>query len=179
MHLRLNVFDIEFFKPAALNSGRWLLTGSVGARILDFGQSTTTLGTDATALVYQQLQGNAFTGAGPRLGLEAQRNLGSSAALYVRGGYALLVGGHTGTFSADDLVNVNSITIRENLSRTVTVADIEVGGSWRARQNVILSAGWMFQAWTDLGGTGGILNLTDNANILSFDGLVVRAALSF
>ncbi|HEY4312680.1 MAG TPA: Lpg1974 family pore-forming outer membrane protein [Pirellulales bacterium] len=179
MHLRLNVFDIDFFKPVALGAGRWLLTGSVGARIMDFSQSTNTLSYDSGTPSFTQFQTNAFTGAGPRATLEARRNFGPRTALYMRGGYGMLLGGHTASYSVDDIINVNSVTIRESLTRMVSVADIEFGGSWRASDRLVLSAGYMFQFWTDLGGTGGILNLTDNSNILSFDGLVTRASFQF
>ena len=179
MHLRLNVFDIDFFKPVALGNGRWLLTGSVGARIVDFSQSTTTLCYDNGSPSFSQYQTNAFTGAGPRLSGEARRNVGARGALYVRGGYGILLGGHSATYADYDIVNINSIAIRENLTRMVSVADIEFGGSWRASERWVLSAGYMFQFWTDMAGTGGVVSLSDNANVLAFDGLVVRASLQF
>lgn len=179
MHLRFNVFDIDLYKPVAFSGGRWLLTGSLGARIMDFSQSTTTLCYDNGASSFNQYQTNSFTGAGPRLALEARRNVGAWSALYVRGGYGILLGGHSGSYVANDLVNVNTITVNENLARMVTVADIEFGASWRATERWALSAGYMFQVWTNLASTGGLVALSDTSNILSFDGLVARASMQF
>ena len=135
---------------------------------------------------FQQASAISFTGAGPRLGAEARRNIGARGALYCRGGYALLLGAHTASLSAFanfDPSNPNNspstITINESLTRVVSVADIEFGGSWRLRDSVVLSAGYMFMSWIDIAGTGGIVSLTDNANVLGFDGLVTRLAIQF
>ncbi len=97
----------------------------------------------------------------------------------MRGGYGILLGGHSGYFASNDLVNVSSFVVNESLARMVTVADIELGASWRASDRWALSAGYMFQVWTNLAGTGGLVNLNDTSNILSFDGLVARASMQF
>jgi hypothetical protein len=46
-----------------------------------------------------------------------------------------------------------------------------------------VSAGWLFQAWFDLGTSGGKFDgyytVTENANIMSFEGLFVRGEIAF
>jgi len=181
MKMQLNVYDIEFFKPVALGGGRWLMTGSIGARILDYKQSIGTSVTDTNAIPTFLGQNNLkYTGAGPRAGLEARRIIGANGALYARGGYALLVGSRSAQANFQDFSQQGpAFMVNENLTKVISVADFELGGSWRYGNHVTLSAGWMVAAFTDLAGTSGTLNLTDNANILSFDGLVARAAFSW
>lgn len=179
--LRLDLFDIELFTPFVFDDGRWLVTASAGARIADFSQRWDILLIDDSAeVVFDQTLSLGFVGAGPRVGLAARRNIGTRGALYLKGGYAILLGerfGHVESTPLDE--GAPGFSLDENLTRMVTVTDIELGGSWRAWDHVILSAGYMFQAWTDLSGLTSNLNFTSNSNLLTFDGFVARCAVQF
>ena len=68
--------------------------------------------------------------------------------------------------------------------RLIPVAEIELGGTWQLGPCVNLSAGYLFQAWWDLGQFEQIqgnvfLNPIDDSNILSFDGLFARLEICF
>jgi hypothetical protein len=75
------------------------------------------------------------------------------------------------------------------VTRMVPTTEIELGMKWQPNDNWSVSAGWFFQAWFDLGmGTqttshllGGLgpQFLLDDSNIMSWDGLTVRAEYSF
>ncbi|HEY2841239.1 MAG TPA: Lpg1974 family pore-forming outer membrane protein [Pirellulales bacterium] len=186
MKMNLNVYDIEFYKPMVLGGGRWLMTGSIGARILDYRQTMNTIAIDSGRMpTFSERNDLRYTGAGPRASFEARRIVGANGALYARGGCALLVGTHNAQVQISEVDNSqqppqsNLITVTEGTTRVITNGDFELGGSWRFGDHVILSAGWMVAAFTDLAGMPASLNLTNTANILSFDGLVARAAVSW
>jgi hypothetical protein len=69
-----------------------------------------------------------------------------------------------------------------SLTRVVPVSEMEVGGTCRLGRHTVVSAGYLFHVWYDLGitqGIGGNLPSSDTANILSFDGLFVRGEWAF
>jgi len=72
---------------------------------------------------------------------------------------------------------------RESLTRTISVLETELGVSRQVHHGINLSLGWLFQAWTDLGTSGGTFGGffagADDANIMSFDGLFARAEFSY
>jgi hypothetical protein len=186
MKMNLNVYDVEFYKPMVLGGGRWLMTGSIGARILDYRQTMNTLAVDSVRTpTFSEQNDLRYTGAGPRASFEARRIVGANGALYARGGCALLVGTHNAQVQIMNVDNSQQppqnqlITVTEGTTRVITNGDFELGGSWRFGDHMILSAGWMVAAFTDLAGMPASLNLTNTSNILSFDGLVARAAFSW
>jgi hypothetical protein len=68
----------------------------------------------------------------------------------------------------------------------IPVTDIELGLSWKPRPCWEISAGYFAQVWWDLGmsedqGTqlGGSGFFLDDANIMAWDGLSVRAEYTF
>ena len=66
----------------------------------------------------------------------------------------------------------------------IPVAEIELGGTWQWSQCVSFSAGYLFQAWWDLGQFEQIqgnvfLNPIDDSNIMALDGLFARVEVSF
>jgi hypothetical protein len=179
-----NVYDLDYDAPMLPRNPHWALTGSVGVRVADFHQHYEDPLLDPTgALLSTGHFAAHFVGAGPRLGVEARRSFGQNGrlSLYAKGSGALLVGDYdfnTGTTVPGFTGNQSA-----HLTRLVPVAEMEVGASWQPWKRLTLSAGWLFQAWFDLGASGGqfggIYMPTDDANIMSFDGLVVRAELAF
>jgi hypothetical protein len=67
--------------------------------------------------------------------------------------------------------------------RVIPVAEAEIGGGWSPIPWFNVSAGWLFQAWFDLGGSGGTFGgfytVTENSNIMAFEGFFLRAELTF
>jgi hypothetical protein len=179
-----NVYDLDYDVPLLPRSSHWALTGSAGVRVADIHQHNEDPVLDPTGAVASIGSFAAhFVGAGPRLGVEARRYIGQSGrlSLFAKGSGALLVGSYdfTGGTAAPGFAGNQSA----DLTRLVPVAEMEVGASWQPWKPLTLSAGWLFQAWFDLGISrgqfGGIYVPTDDANIMSFDGLVLRAELAF
>jgi hypothetical protein len=67
--------------------------------------------------------------------------------------------------------------------RVLPVAEAEVGAGWSPFPWLNVSTGWMFQAWFDLGGSGGTFGgfytVTENSNIMAFEGFFLRAQVTF
>ena len=179
-----NVYDLDFNMPILAGTSHWAITGSIGVRIAEIDQSyDDPILTPAGAVMSNGFFTAHFIGAGPRLGLEARRYFGEAGrlSLFAKGNGSLLVGDYD--FKAGAALPVFAASQSTHLTRTIPVAEMELGVSWRPAQFLTLSAGWLFQAWFDLGASGGqfggIYVPVDTANIMSFDGLVLRAELSF
>ena len=181
--VEMNIYDLDFEIPILARSC-WAITGSIGVRIADIDQKYSD--------TIQQVVGGpvstgsftaSFVGAGPRLGLEARRYFGDAGrfSLFAKTHGSLLVGEYD--FTAGAVLPGFAANQSTHLTRTIPVAEMELGASWRPWRPLTLSAGWLFQAWFDLGASGGqfggIYVPVDTANIMSFDGLVLRAELSF
>jgi hypothetical protein len=178
--LNFNVYDIDYLKSLAFSGGRWLVTGSLGARIADIGQTESVVATVAGGEFSESGATTInFIGAGPRLTLEGRRNLGSYFSLYARGGYSILLGSLESTISSEQAFDDDSIRISDNRDRTVTVTEIELGASWSVTQNFILTGGYLFQAWSGLNNSIGQAVVIENSDFISFNGLVVRGIYSF
>ena len=179
-----NVYDLDFQLPILAGNCRWAITGSIGVRIADIDQKYSDPITTATgAAVTTGFFTASFVGAGPRLGLEARRYFGEAGRLsiFAKTSGSLLVGEYD--FTAGAALPIFAANQSTHLTRTIPVAEMELGASWRPWRPLTLSAGWLFQAWFDLGASGGqfggIYVPVDTANIMSFDGLVLRAELAF
>ncbi len=132
-----------------------------------------------------------FDGVGLRTGLLGRRYLGRQgvASVYVKGDISLLVG-EKDQEMVDFSNGTPSQVRRHSMSGTnvIPVTELEAGASVCLTRNTMLSAGYFLSAWHDLGigaeynygaGTVTQLNGWDDANILSFDGLFVRAEMGF
>jgi len=180
LRLRLDLYDMEYFRSFVSDDDSWYARSSIGVRIANFGQRTSMLAIDDMgSLVLDQTIGLGFTGAGPRLALEGRRILGSTAALYVRGSYALVIGQRDAHVDTTSTGQVPAINLDERSARAVTVGDVELGAAWQPLEHCVLSVGWILQGWTNLNGFQQNLNLANNANILAFDGLSVRAEVNW
>jgi hypothetical protein len=182
--VEMNVFDLDYETSFLARNSCWSLTGSVGVRIADVKQNYADPIVDPTGAAVSTGRFSAhFVGAGPRLGVEARRYLGHSDrfSLYARADGALLLGSYD--FTAAATLPVIAANQSVTLTRLIPVAEMELGASWQPWKALTFSAGWLFQAWFDLGASGGqfggIYVPEDTANIMSFDGLVLRAELAF
>lgn len=182
--LQFNVYDIEYFKSLAFTGGRWLVTGSAGARIADVNQNTWTDVAGIDQFNNSFLAGTfgnkvTFVGAGPRLTAEGRRNLGAWFSLYARGGYSILLGSSQVQAYETDITNNASFNARSIGTGTVSVVDCELGASWRPSGFLVLSAGYMFQSWQGFTRTIGQSPISSGSDFISFDGFVARAVFSY
>jgi hypothetical protein len=197
----LDVFDVDFSKTIPLGhplpacqSGcggcaSWDVTWSAGIRMADAQWGTRTQVINGSEQMEQlaELEMN-FDGAGPRLGLEGRRYLGDAGcwSLYARSYVSLLLGDYelvANRFEqegSDPALFTDKVTSR---TRVIPVTEIEVGATWRPTACATFSAGYLFQAWHDLGMSSEILGAEfgfyDDANILAFDGYFLRGEWSF
>jgi hypothetical protein len=77
--------------------------------------------------------------------------------------------------------------------RTIPVLESELGITWEPESCFKFTAGWMFQAWMNIGTSGGTFNGqnlpigpvnnafggADDADIMSFDGIFLRGEVNF
>ncbi len=169
----------------------WDITWSGGMRFAQVNSSRSfvavdegnTVTTDAVALMN-------FDGGGARFGMEGRRYFGSGGWLsaYLKGDISLLLGQidlraqrvvEGGT--APDLTNIQTLHHRQ----IVPVTEIETGLTGHITCSSSLTAGYLFQAWHDLGYRDSFNFPTfmetsyDDANILGFDGLFARLEVGF
>lgn len=199
-----NIYDIEFTKPIAFNYGDpcdpcgpqcppWDLRWLIGVRVGQVNRSLQSLTTDAegATLVDGSIDAS-FLGAGPRLGLEGRRYLGRRGNFWIqgKGSASLLFGSYDASMQS---IQPLGLTTAENntvahLRRAVPVLEMEIGATWRPTKCWCLSAGWLFQSWFDLGFSEDVSATCcpdifpasrDDANLLSFDGLYLRAEYCF
>lgn len=186
--ISLNIYDIEYLRPLLPAGSQWNLRWSAGARIADINQYY------GSAVSAQALGGlpltsgdyrTHFLGAGPRMGFDGRWRAGTTGFSLFAGGHgSLLLGTYGEQFSTTALLPTTFVASqRQNITRILPVFETEVGGSWQYANRLQFSAGYLFQAWFDLGtsgGTfGGFFTGTDDSNLMTFDGLFVRSELAF
>ena len=121
------------------------------------------------------------------VGLEGRRYFGMKhwCSVYLKGDISLLLGQmqqQVVRVDEDGLVT----TLTDRGRRIIPVTEIEAGGSLCLTRSSMLSAGYLFSAWHDLGfrdqfATETLVesNTTDTANILGFDGLFIRLEVAY
>src|SRR5581483_9004032 len=100
-----------------------------------------------------------------------------------RGGGSLLLGGYNSTSGAV-FTGVASANQAAHRMLTVPVIEAELGGAWQPTPSLMFSAGWLWQAWFDLGVSGGTTYggkfvEADTASIMAFDGLFLRGLYQY
>jgi hypothetical protein len=189
-HMALNIYDLDDVKRLDLPSfgcsccPDWDVRWSYGVRIINFNHTT-----DYFTPFETINNGESFTGAGPKFGLEVHRQIGhSKVSAYVSGTAALLLGesrAHSTTATPgifQTAVNVNEA----NGNIIVPDFNISVGLTWQPWCHTTFTGGWMFEDFGNLG-TAGAATCTGcsatSGNIgggdLSFDGLFLRAEHCF
>lgn len=198
--VKMNVYDLAVVRPLYFRGPNLGLEYSAGLRFADVEQFYDSTIRNGGQLTSNGIWSADFFGVGPyfavtgnitpprhdRLSLTAK--WGSSL---LAGGTALMVGGYdvSSQFTVPGAVVGGQSASR---TRVVPVTEMELGGQWRATNRLSLSAGWLFQAWWNLGASGGTFDTentplggdaafvgTDDADIMSFDGLYVRGELNF
>jgi len=180
-----NIYDLEFTREICARSRCWEAGLSFGARIADIEQFYGSVVTASNGAVVGQGEFSAdFIGAGPRLGVYGRQYFGCNRrfSLFASCHGALLLGQYD--VRADTMPVPGFQTGQaESLTRSVPVLETELGAAWRFSESVHVSVGWLFQAWFDMGASGGrfggFFAGADDANVMSFDGMFLRTEFSF
>lgn len=177
----LNAFDLDWVGRLNMLGGRLNLRPAAGARWADVREhNDTSTSAPGVGLIDTGSFNSHFTGFGPHFAMLGQYRCRptSQFSLLARGAASLLVGGFNNTSGAT-FTGVAAAQQSAHRTLTVPVLEAEIGGSWQPTENLTFSAGWLWQAWFDLGVSGGTtyggkFAETDSSSILSFDGLFLR-----
>ncbi len=199
-NITANIYDLDFGKTLCYGGPqnpcdcsfcpRWDMRFLAGVRIADISRDNNNVVTSSNGDIDSTGTINArFTGAGPRIGMQGRRYFGQCGrwSVFAKGTQGLLIGDY-------DMTRVRSTfnggitpgqvaSQTDSFCRMIPVTDIEVGTTWQVTNYCLLSAGWFFQCWWDLG-QGEVIGDSnfgplDTSNVLSFDGLFVRSELLF
>lgn len=184
--VNLNVVDLDFFFPVTRPGRRHSFLFNAGVRVADVEQSyVSVVSLAGTPLSVGDYFVN-FTGIGPHVGFEGRRSfLGERFSLFANLNASLLVGTYDVEYSVSPSPNpfFPQASQTESLSRTIPVLESELGAAFRLTDGIRLTGGWLFQSWWDLGASGGtfggMFTGADDANMMSFDGLVLRCEVLF
>lgn len=185
----VNAFDWDVVAPVFSRSQFYTLTYNAGVRFADVDQSYVSQVNSLAGLSQGSYQVDFF-GVGPRVGFKGYRHLREGMiSLFAGVNGSLLVGTYDVQFTnLPAFGNIPGSQI-ERQRRTIPVLDTEIGVSVRPTQNIQLSAGYLVQAWWDLGASGGSFSNfvlpqpaftgADDSNIMSFDGFFLRAEAAY
>ncbi|CAN0362195.1 unnamed protein product, partial [Ectocarpus sp. 4 AP-2014] len=122
-----------------------------------------------------------FDGLGLRFGVGGRRYFGRKGTIsaYLKGDISLLLGEVDYQVQTIPGLPVTQIST----TQVVPVTEIEAGLTANLTQNVTFSAGYLLSAWHDLGHraeydysiTGTQIQSMDDANMMTFDGMFLRA----
>lgn len=166
----------------------WDITWSGGVRFANVDSSLDYYNVRAPANIGSQQRFATsrvdFNGAGLRFGLLGRRYFGKQGLIsaYVKGDISLLLGDVDYTVTGN-FVNDTTLTS----TQVVPVTEIEAGITGYLTSNVSVSAGYLLSAWHDLGHraeydfgvTGTQILSMDDANLMTLDGLFIRAEAAF
>jgi hypothetical protein len=196
-NLNMNVYDIDYSKCVCYGGKKncngcetcpvWTLKYSAGVRIADVRRTDDNILLPVDSASIAGHISADFIGAGPRLGIEGRRYCRDGAfSLFAKGNMALLLGDYDLKESrfTPSVTPVLTENYFDSHARVIPVAEIELGGTYQISQRITASAGYLFQAWWDLGAFEQIpgnvfLNPIDDSNIMSFDGLFARIEVTF
>lgn len=179
--INLNAFDLDYVGRYTLGGGRLNLRPAAGARWATIRQHNDNSVIDPTSGTIGVGTFNShFTGFGPHFSLlgQARHRPDSPFSLVARGATSLLVGGFNNTSGAL-FTGVQGADQSAHRTLTVPVLEAELGAAWQPTPDLMFSAGWLWQAWFDLGVSGGTnysghFAEMDTASIMAFDGLFLR-----
>ncbi len=166
----------------------WAVTWYAGVRVANIELNSPSILFDANGAI--AADGNAlveFSGAGPKIGIEGRRFFGDCYrwSAYGKSNLSLLLGQYDVTLTKFTPAALQTSIQTYNFTRVVPVIDLEVGFSRQFGQNTLFTAGYFFQAYFDVStiNTVRFANFNtaaiDDANIMSFDGLMIRLEHTF
>ena len=180
-----NIFDLDLIKPILWVCGGCEFKYTAGVRIAQIHQFYQSTISESGSFFGGGIYAADFTGAGPRIGIQSERYFGACRqfSLFANAAGSLLVGQYDTNFGQSTTGPSFQATQNTDEIRVLPVAEAEVGAGWSPLPWLSVSTGWMFQAWFDLGGSGGTFGgfytVTENSNIMAFEGLFLRAQLTF
>jgi hypothetical protein len=181
----VNLFDLDLIKPILWVCGGCEFRYSAGVRIAQVSQNYQSVVSANGSFFSGGVFTAQFNGAGPRLGLQAERYFGRCRqfSLFANAAGSLLFGESDTHFVQVSLpLGFNGAQETDTI-RVVPVADAEIGTAWSPTPWLKFSAGWLFQAWVDLGGPegsfAGLYTAPNNSNMMAFEGLFLRTQLTF
>jgi hypothetical protein len=195
--VKLNVYDLEYLRRMEDPSWPAGVMYSAGLRLANLNQFYDSTVSAGGGVLSDGLFRVNWFGVGPYGTITGRVWLGECRrlSLFAKGGAALLVGKNNIT---TDVSVTGGFTGGQSASRilVVPVLESELGASWQPTDRWRLSAGWLVQAWFDLGVSGGtfsganlpaiglpaiqnVFGGADDSNIMGFDGLFVRAEYNF
>lgn len=177
--VRLNVFDLDLVGRYPIGR-QFVLRPAAGVRWADVRQHNDSTLSSALGPLTVGTFNTHFSGFGPHGSLLGQAYLAPNSpfSLIARGAGSLLAGGYSNVSGAV----ISGVAGGQQVAHrflTVPVVEAEVGGAWQPTPNLMFSAGWLWQAWFDLGVSGGTTYNgkyaeADSAGIMAFDGLFLR-----
>ena len=191
--VQLNVFDLEYLQRLKFPCQDVEFVYSAGIRFANVDQGYTSTirdaGDDVTSVGVFTAD---FDGVGPYFTLEGSTSRERCFSLLAKGGAAILIG----SYNVESGVTIPGVAVGGQSAeriRAVPILEGELGGSWHPNDRFTVSAGYLVQAWFNIGTSGGTFDgetlpiapidtafgQTDDADIMSFDGLFVRAELWF
>jgi hypothetical protein len=192
--VQMNVFDLEYLRPMEFNCAGVAFLYSAGLRFADVNQFyDSAITSAASARISDGRFDVDFFGIGPYLSLTGETRHGAcdQFSLFAKGAMAILVG----RYDISTQVTVPGAVGSQDADRvrSVPVLESELGVAWRPTTRLQLSAGWLFQSWWNMGASGGTFDGerlpfapvdtafggADDSDIMSFDGLFLRAELNY
>jgi hypothetical protein len=180
-----NIFDLDLIKPILWVCGGCEFKYTAGVRVAQIHQFYQSIVSESGSFFGGGIYATDFTGAGPRIGLQTERYFGACRqfSLFANAAGSLLVGQYDTNFGQSTTGPSFQATQNTDEIRVLPVAEAEVGAGWSPLPWLSVSTGWLFQAWFDLGGSGGTFGgfytVTENSNIMAFEGFFLRAQLTF
>lgn len=191
--VKMNVFDLEYVRPMRIPHPHMGFEYAAGLRFADVEQFADSTIRNGGIMTSSGMFEADFFGVGPYLSVTGKVTPPryNRLSLLAKGGMALLVGQYdvSTQFTIPGTVVGGQSADR---TRMVPVLESELGGQWLATDRLTFSAGWMFQGWMNLGASGGTFDTentplggdaafvgTDDADIMSFDGLFIRGRFDF
>lgn len=191
--VQMNVFDLELVRPMNVQCGGLGFHYSAGLRFADVSQFYDSIVSAGGVLTSDGRFDVDYFGVGPHISLTGETRHGACRefSLFAKGAMALLVGQYD--ISTEVTLPGASGGQTADRVRTVPVLESELGVAWLPNDRVRISAGWLFQAWFNLGASGGTFDGerlpmapvdtafggADDADIMSFDGLFLRAEVGY
>jgi hypothetical protein len=185
-------YEIEFdlgdvdYRYTFLSSSRGSLTFLAGVRYANLRE--TFLGSFTNVAIEEVVSTSThFEGAGPRVGLEAERRncdlglfvYGHSTANFIAGN------AHSSYVQQDNLRGVTVLT-GFNSQRIVTILDLEVGVGWSSPgERIRVAVGYQVSGWFNMLKTDDLVRAVQQnefvglGSTMTFDGAVARAEVRF
>lgn len=192
--INLNVYDLEYLQTMNYPCQNVDFVYSAGLRFADVNQDYNSVIRDAGGtLLTSGVFSADFFGVGPYLTLAGSTSrCNRQVSLFAKGGGAVLIG----SYEVASEVAIPGVAVGGQSAqrmKAVPILEAELGASWHPGERMTISAGWMFQAWLNIGTSGGtfdgenlplapidtVFGQADDADIMSFDGLFVRAEFRF